>query len=116
MTACLRLAVRERNRHAARREIRESGDRIRREALLALLAVGHDRRARLLETPQGVSHGIVIQILESGRSKQPLARCTHAVDQRWRARDTADRFGGKRHMRILRGPVMPHDLLFPHDR
>ena len=110
------VAVLERNRHPSRREVRESGDRIRRETLLALLAVGHHRRPGLLETTQGVSHGVVIQGLEGGRPEQSLARCSHAVDQLRRARDTADRFGGKCHVAYPTGTVMPLDRLFQHDR
>ena len=51
----------------------EAGDRVRREARLALLAVGDDRRAGLLEARERVAHRVVVEGVELLGSMLPVA-------------------------------------------
>ena len=61
---------------------------------LSLFAVGDDRRAGLLETPDRVAYGVVEESLELVRRDLSGGGRSHTFDEGRRAGNAANRFGG----------------------
>ena len=95
--SCRRVTVLERDGHAPTGKVGQAGDRVGREARLALFAVGDDRRTGRLEAPERVAHGVVVQGVELLGRDPPGGGRLHAVDQCLGPWDAADRFGGECH-------------------
>ena len=93
------VAVPERDRDAAGREVRRAVDRVSREARLPLLAVRDDGRARLLEAAERVAHRAVEERLERIAGDPARAERAHAFDQLLGSWNTSDGFRGQRHAR-----------------
>ena len=91
------VPVAERDGHAAGREVLCAVDRVRREARLALFAVGDDGRARLLEAADRVADGGVEERLERVARDAAGPVSGHAFDQGLGSWNTSDRLGGERH-------------------
>ena len=72
-------------------------DRIRREARLALLAVGDDGGAGLLEAAERVAHGAVEEGVERFAADPARAERRHAFDQLLGSWNTSDGLGGQCH-------------------
>ena len=100
------VSVGERDRDAVRRKRVEARDRIRGEALLALLAVGDDRRPGRLELRERVADGVVVELVEPGLGEVARGEGGEALEQRRGPRDAADRFGWNGHdaLRCRRRP------------
>src|ERR1700716_1183498 len=58
------VPVRERNRHAIRRQVLQTMDRIGGEAVLGLFAIGNDRRSGGFQTPNSVLDGRIVKRTE----------------------------------------------------
>jgi hypothetical protein len=96
-----RMPVGEWDHHTVGCERLEPRDRVRREARLALLTVGHDGRAGLLEPRNRVSHRLFVERVEIALRDPPLRSVLDSLDQRAWSRNAADRLSRKRHVRTL---------------
>ncbi len=107
------VPVGERDHHPVRGERLQAGQRIGREARLALLAIGDHRRARSLELLDGLAHRCFDDLGMVLGADPARGQIVPGLDQPPRPGDAADGLGGNDHrshrpVRIVLNCLLPN--------